>query len=45
MEACAPAPYVCRPFVYAWWCAADELGRVVAGQVVARVYKDGLGAC
>ena len=27
-----PAPYVGRPFVYAWQVAVDELGRMVAGE-------------
>ena len=28
----APAPYVGRPFVYVWYCAKDDLGRVMCGE-------------
>jgi hypothetical protein len=34
-----PAPYVGRPFIYAWWAAVDEFGRGIAGDS-ARQYRD-----
>lgn len=38
--ACGPAPYVGRPFVYAWRVGVDKYGRMVAGD--ARIqYVDG----
>lgn len=31
-KAWGPAPYVGRPFVYAWQYATDQLGRAIAGE-------------
>lgn len=41
-QAAWPAPYVGRPFVYAWHFARDELGRSIAG-VSHIVYLPGYG--
>ena len=31
-KAWGPAPYVGRPFGYAWWVGVDNLGRQIAGE-------------